>query len=194
MQLQEKSGMARQLRVAMFSSLRAEIGTRTSAQHTLLSLNVTASGVIAGLVYGSQGQPEILLGFPVLSVLLGALYIDHAYAINRLDRRAWKIYDTAVDPDVPERLVGEPSRGYHLFFRVLVLCIFFVVPLWAIVQGWYWLWNDAFHHTAYRIALIFEVALLLGVAIGWWYVSRHQHLSKSAHEKRESEDSSVSRS
>ena len=54
--------------IAMFNSLREEIKTRSTIQAGLVTLNVTAIGVLGGVFFGKvENTPEILL-WPSFSV------------------------------------------------------------------------------------------------------------------------------
>jgi hypothetical protein len=69
--------------LSQFDALREEIKTRSTAQTTLLTANITAIGVISGLAFSDRGAgAQILLVVPILSPMLGMLWIDHAINIG----------------------------------------------------------------------------------------------------------------
>ena len=73
--------------LAVFNSLREEIKTRSTAQTGLVTLNVTAIGVLGGVFFGkAENTPAILLMIPMLSSVLGMLWIDHAINIANQGR------------------------------------------------------------------------------------------------------------
>ena len=68
--------------LAQFNTLRDEIKTRSTAQAALLTVNITAIGVISGLVFSDKGPGAgVLFVIPILSPMLGMLWIDHAISI-----------------------------------------------------------------------------------------------------------------
>ena len=70
--------------LAEFKALRDEIGSRATSSHTLININVVASGVIGGLVVNNPGRVELLLLLPILSPVLGLLWLDHANNIRNI--------------------------------------------------------------------------------------------------------------
>jgi hypothetical protein len=67
-----------------FSALRNEIGSRSSAQHTLINISVTAIGAVGGLALAQKGDLSLLLLLPILSPSIGMLYLDHAINIMNI--------------------------------------------------------------------------------------------------------------
>jgi hypothetical protein len=67
-----------------FSVLRDEITHRSGAANTLLNLNITATGTVAGFVLSQRASPLLLLLLPFLSPALGLLYLDHALNIKNI--------------------------------------------------------------------------------------------------------------
>lgn len=72
------------LEVAMaeFKALRDEINQRATYCHTLLNINVVASGTVAGLALNNRDRILLLLILPVLNPVLGLLWLDHSFAIR----------------------------------------------------------------------------------------------------------------
>ncbi len=72
------------LEVAMaeFKALRDEINQRATYCHTLLNINVVASGTVAGLALNNSGRVLLLLILPILNPVLGLLWLDHSFAIR----------------------------------------------------------------------------------------------------------------
>jgi hypothetical protein len=70
--------------LAEFKALRDEIGSRATSSHTLMNMNVVASGVLGGLVVNNPGRVELLLLLPILSPILGLLWLDHAHNIRNI--------------------------------------------------------------------------------------------------------------
>ncbi len=67
-----------------FGALRDEIGSRATFSHTLININAVTSGVVAGLVVNNPGRVELLLLLPILSPVLGLLWLDHAHNIRNM--------------------------------------------------------------------------------------------------------------
>jgi hypothetical protein len=67
-----------------FSALRSEIGSRSTAQHTLINLSITAIGAVVGFALAQKGDLWLLLLLPILSPSLGMLYLDHAINIMNI--------------------------------------------------------------------------------------------------------------
>lgn len=70
--------------LAEFSALRNEIGSRSTAQHTLINLSITAIGAVVGFALAQKGNLSLLLLLPILSPSLGMLYLDHALNIMNI--------------------------------------------------------------------------------------------------------------
>jgi hypothetical protein len=77
-----------------FKALRDEINQRATYCHTIININVIASGTVASFALGGDGRLSLLLVLPILGPVLGLLWLDHSYAIRgmgdyiaRLSRR-----------------------------------------------------------------------------------------------------------
>ncbi len=67
-----------------YSAMRTEIYNRSNAQDTLINLNVTALGLVTGLVLTGRGGVQLLLLIPLISASMGLPYFDHSGAIERI--------------------------------------------------------------------------------------------------------------
>lgn len=65
-----------------FEVLWAEIARRSTAQQALITLNVTATGTVIGLVVSGKSQSALLFVLAVVSPALGLLWVDHARSIG----------------------------------------------------------------------------------------------------------------
>ncbi len=76
-----------QLAIADFNDRRGEINNRTSAQHLLVSLNITAAGAISGVVLTSDepNRSLLLLLVPVCTAL-AMLWANHARTIKHIGK------------------------------------------------------------------------------------------------------------
>jgi hypothetical protein len=119
-----------------YDALRTEIFSRSSAQHTLLNLNITAIGVILGVVLTNRANLIVLLAVPVVATSFGLLYFDHAGAIERIG-----VYVRYVlRPNIVDR-TGDPSNlAWDTFaakaFRSKRLSVIaFAAPVFVIFIG-----------------------------------------------------------
>jgi hypothetical protein len=67
-----------------FEALRDEVNQRATHCRTLIDINVLASGTIRGFVFENPQRVPLLLLIPVLSPVLGLLWLDHSYAIRTM--------------------------------------------------------------------------------------------------------------
>jgi hypothetical protein len=89
-----------QLVIADFNDRRTEINNLTTAQHVLISLNITAAGAITGLVF-TQDDPNIallLLLVPVCTTM-AMLWANHAHTIRHIGWYIRYCIRPLVEPD-----------------------------------------------------------------------------------------------
>ena len=67
----------REIMLAEYSSLRAEIVARISAQDVMVNLHLTAVAAIIGFAVAEHGSLGLLLLVPPLSCIVSALYVSH---------------------------------------------------------------------------------------------------------------------
>lgn len=129
--------------LTQFTALRAEIQNRSTAQASMVTLNITAIGLIAGFFFAQHADARVLFVIPVLSSILGLVYVDHAINIGNIGR----FIQTRIMPELArsggatqlpdyEVFVREFERrgGFRLFlFGIPILFMFGVVPLGALV-------------------------------------------------------------
>ncbi len=74
-----------QLAIADFNDRRTEINNRTTVQHVLISLNVTAAGAITGVVL-TRDDPNraLLLVLVPVCTALAMLWANHAATIRHI--------------------------------------------------------------------------------------------------------------
>jgi hypothetical protein len=116
--------------------MRTEIYNRSNAQHTLINLNVTALGVIAGLVLTGRGDVQLLLLIPLVSTSIGLLYFDHSGAIERVGA----YLDSILHPAVSSLTGDSHSLSWEKFaskaFQInWVSILAFAVPLFFLFLG-----------------------------------------------------------
>ena len=134
--------------LAVFNSLREEIKTRSTAQTGLVTLNVTAIGVLGGVFFGkAENTPAILLMIPMLSSVLGMLWIDHAINIANqgrfIEKEVIPDLKKSIDlPHIPNYEVSirrlEQRAGLRLFvLGAPILLIFAGIPVAALLYALY---------------------------------------------------------
>jgi len=134
--------------LAIYNSVRDEIKTRSTAQAGLVALNVTAIGILGGFFFGkAQNPPEILLLIPIVSSVLGMLWIDHAINIanqgsfiqNVVMPELMQSIDLASIPNYEVSIRRMEKRaGLRLFvLGVPILLIFAGIPLAAMLYAFY---------------------------------------------------------
>lgn len=69
-----------------FEVLRKEISDRSSAQTTILNLNLAALSTITTLVLAQKANSLVLLVLPLIASCFGMLYFDHAANIDQIGR------------------------------------------------------------------------------------------------------------
>jgi hypothetical protein len=74
----------RDVRLAEFERLRAEIDHRTAIQQALIALNVTVAGTILGFVAAEKAPDSLLLAIVFISNTFGILWLDHHLAIHQI--------------------------------------------------------------------------------------------------------------
>lgn len=132
--------------LAQFNTLRDEIKTRSTAQAALLTANITAIGVIGGFVFSDKGQgADVLLVIPILSPMLGMLWIDHAISIacigTFLQRTVTpalaKVIGVPALPDYEEKVRELEARtGLRVFvFGFPIFLLFAVLPMAALLYA-----------------------------------------------------------
>jgi hypothetical protein len=122
-----------------FKALRNEIDQRSDAQLRLIQLNITAIGIILGAFFTPvlENDPRILFLIPVVSPILGLLWLDHATAIRHLGM----FIQNKLKPALFER-VGGRLPDYEQFVRGLELRRFErgllawpIVLMFAVIPG-----------------------------------------------------------
>jgi hypothetical protein len=79
-----ESPVDREMLIAEFAALRAEILQRSSLQWKIVALQLTAAGVIVSFALSSPSHTGFLLILPLISYALIARYISHFLVIQAL--------------------------------------------------------------------------------------------------------------
>jgi hypothetical protein len=111
-----------------FSALRNEIGSRSTAQHTLINLSITAIGAVVGFALAQKGNLSLLLLLPILSPSLGMLYLDHAINIMNIGN----YIDTQLKPILRLMRYEEVVRSFE---QRRLLRVLYGIPIFIIFAG-----------------------------------------------------------
>ena len=143
--------------LAQFTALRAEIQNRSTFQTTIVSINVTAIGVISGFYFAQHGDPRVLFVLPILSPILGMMYVDQDANIGNIGR----FIQNSIVPELARATGVTRLPDYEVFVRdferrgryrvvlfgIPILFMFALVPLGALilpfVHGMHTLWHPS---------------------------------------------------
>ncbi len=131
--------------MAEFKALRDEINQRATYCHTILNINVVATGTVAGLVLGNTSRLDLLLILPILGPVLGLLWLDHSYAIRGMgdyinDRLRPQVCDAAGDQSLLgwEGYLDDFERRHKLLrflpLGVPIVVLFAAIPTFALLR------------------------------------------------------------
>jgi hypothetical protein len=84
--LDTEAQVASQVMLAEYAALRAEVDRRATVQWNVLALQLTSTGVIAGLTISHASDIALLLVIPLSSYMLGSRYILHDFHLKLISR------------------------------------------------------------------------------------------------------------
>jgi hypothetical protein len=162
--------------LSQFTALRSEIQNRSTVQASIVSLNITAIGVIAGFYFSQHADPRVLFVIPILSPILGMIYIDHAVNIANIGG----FIQNAIIPELAKATGITKLPDYEVFvrefeqrgsFRVFVfgipiLFMFAVLPLGALILPFVPGMHTPRHPTLWAPAGLGSI-LLLTFIVAW---------------------------
>lgn len=131
--------------LTQFNACRAEIQARSSTQATIINLNITAIGIIAGYYFAYHTSPIVLLVIPLLSPMLGIIWADHAINIGNLgqfiERKLMPLLSATLKHDLPDYEVSIRTFEQRKWRRLLLLIapmllLFAVLPAAALILAW----------------------------------------------------------
>lgn len=159
--------------LAEYQALRTEIQTRSGAQSTLMQLTITAFGALAALSFTQYGDRRMLLLIPVISTILGLVWLDHAANISNIGdfimQRLWPALVAGSEADaLPDYEVAvrayERSPGVLLrLFGLPPLLIFILLPIVAIVVAF----DSSSQDWLFWTLVVIDLALLLVFTLIW---------------------------
>ena len=131
--------------LAQFNACRAEIQARSTNQATIINLNITAIGLIAGYYFGYHANPIVMLVIPILSPMLGILWADHAINIGNIGRfiqhRLMPLLSATLKRQLPDYEISIREFEQRLGSRLLLLIapmvlLFAILPIAALILAW----------------------------------------------------------
>jgi len=159
--------------LAQFQALRAEIEARSGAQTTILGLTVTALGALAALGFSEHGDMRLLLLVPVISAILGLIWIDHAANISNLGDfinqhlmpalKKEAAMDSLPDYEDVVRLYERRRTAVLRLFGLPPFLVFVLTPVVAMLIAF----DAARHGWLFWSLFGLDIALLL-VFIAYW--------------------------
>lgn len=166
-----------------YLALRAEILSRSNAQHTIINLDVTILGSLIGISLASSSPtaPLLLLAVPLVSNSLGFLYLDHHGAIQR----AGRYIEDRIEPEFRRFARSRSLMTWESFFdgnhwrnstaRLLfwapLSLLFLVGPIACTILTFRFLNSVPGYVTAWVLGIATEIACaVFGVLIlgSWW--------------------------
>ena len=155
----------REMLLAEFAALRAEILQRSSLQWNIFALQLTAAGVIFSFALSNPSHTGFLLILPMISYALAARYISHflvvqalgTYIHDVLEVRAkgelhWQGWYRA-QPLSVHRILNWLSANFLVFSGTAVIALAWVTP---------YVWES--HASAGKRVLII-IIWLIGIAV-----------------------------
>jgi hypothetical protein len=162
--------------LAQFTALRAEIQNRSTIQASIVSLNITAIGVIAGFVFAQHADPRVMFVIPILSPILGMVYIDHHVNIGNIGRFIRELLMPALSKatrasELPDYEMAVRKFEGRAIFRLFVfgnpiLFMFGVLPLLALILPFLPGMHTPRHPTLWAPAAL-GIVLLLSFIVSW---------------------------
>jgi hypothetical protein len=161
--------------VAEFNAMRAEILFRATSQATLMQLNITAAGTVAFFALADGARAATMIIIPMLSPILGILWLDHDATILKLGRfiktELKPACNTVANFKLPdyeryaESADALPAPRFAILnFTIAVFATFGFLPLAALVYV-ISTWKGKLSSPAFLIPTLLAVLLLLAFFI-----------------------------
>jgi hypothetical protein len=159
-----------------FKALKTEIGQRSAAQLNLVQINIVAAGSISGAYFAHGIDPRILFLIPIISPILGLLWLDHDAVIRNLGKFIRAELKPEIDRrvgDLPdwETLAGQAeTRLLGRFFLLAgpISLTFFAIPLVALLTPFF-IWDLKELKEEFALFAIPGGILLTSYATRWTY-------------------------
>jgi hypothetical protein len=125
-----------EVRLAEYAALRAEIAQRLSSQQALVALNLTAVATIVGFVLVKHSSKSLLLLVPVVSSVLGLLWLDHDRNIRLMalyiGTELWRDREQSWEKWSGER----HSRPKEILYWSAIAIVYGVTSVCPLAVGW----------------------------------------------------------
>jgi hypothetical protein len=180
--------------LAALGKLNVEIADRSKAQQRILFLAVTAVGAIGGFTINNDKTHELALLIPLVSSMLGFLWLDHAYTIHRLGRfvqnEMWECLDGLTGESIPNwEKRGEQDASDRLARMAFVLPVsaLLVGPSLATLVALHpgrlgpnWLLQLGWVSGAISVGALLLVLVPFVLVRGWWRPRPHSRAKPAA--------------
>jgi hypothetical protein len=156
--------------LAEFNAVRAEIIFRATSQATLMQLNITAAGTVAVFALADEARALTMIIIPILSPILGILWLDHDATIIKLGRfiksglksaysRVVTGFNFPDNESYVESADALPATQLAILnFTIAVFATFGVLPLAALL---YVIYHYQGHLYSFKILAPIMLAILL---------------------------------
>ena len=130
--------------LAEFETLRKEIEFRSSAQLTLISLNLTGIGTLVGFALTQLADPRLLILVPIIAPCIGMLYLDHAIMISMIGSYIEHSFKYNWEKAVRQQERQTAIR--FLLFGIPILLMFSAIPIASLIFTYsiladVWMWT-----------------------------------------------------
>jgi hypothetical protein len=128
-----------------FKAIKAEIIQRSTAQAAPVQINMTAIGLFAGSTFWHLDW-RMLFIIPILSPVLGMVYLDHAAAIRQLGwfsrSEVWPQVCAATNCQIPDfeeyvTHIEKKSRERLFLLGLPTFVVFALIPITALVAPFF---------------------------------------------------------
>lgn len=169
-QVEDKSVIMTAL-LAEFNAMRGEILFRATSQATLMQLNITAAGTVVVFALTEPARAFTMIIIPILSPILGILWLDHDATIMKLGhfikvqlKPAFNRVGGFDFPDYERYAEGAdalPAPKFAILnFTIAVFATFGLLPLGALLYVMY-MHGRALYTSSFLVAVILAVLLLV---------------------------------
>jgi hypothetical protein len=131
-----EEGEDQEVRLAEYAALRAELAQRLSSQQALVALNLTAVATIVGFVLVKHSSKSLLLLVPVVSSVLGLLWLDHNRTVRQIATYiGTELWDGRTQSW--EKWSGEKdARSKELLYWGAIATVYGVTSVCPLAVGW----------------------------------------------------------
>jgi len=155
----------REMLLAEFAALRAEILQRTSLQWNIFALQLTAAGVVFSFALSNPSHTGFLLILPVISYALASRFVNQRFSIQTLGTYIREVLEVKSEGELQwETWNGaQPPWGHRIFSWVNAN--FLVFPGTAVIAlAWVapYVWES---HTSAGRRVLIVIIWLIGIVV-----------------------------